>query len=153
MRSHTTSPHQQNVSNQRASLQKGTGNGASSTNLASANGSGGNSSNVNNNSRSNRNSQECPLCYAPDTPQGFYTMSNCKHYACRICLESYLHIEIFESRTEIACTQCADSMHPSDIESLLQSAPAVLRKYEDFMVRRVLLADPDSRWCPGPDCG
>lgn len=153
MRSHTTSPHQQNVSNQRTSLQKCTGNGASSTNLASANGSGGNSSNVNNNSRSNRNSQECPLCYAPDTPQGFYTMSNCKHYACRICLESYLHIEIFESRTDIACTQCADSMHPSDIEALLQSAPAVLRKYEDFMVRRVLLADPDSRWCPGPDCG
>lgn len=22
----------------------------------------------------------------------------------------------------------------------------------DFMVRRVLLADPDSRWCPAPDC-
>lgn len=27
-----------------------------------------------------------------------------------------------------------------------------MNKYEDFMVRRVLLGDPDSRWCPAPDC-
>jgi hypothetical protein len=25
-------------------------------------------------------------------------------------------------------------------------------KYEDFMVRRVLAVDPDTRWCPAPDC-
>lgn len=79
-------------------------------------------------------------------------MLNCKHYACRTCLESYLTIEIFESRTEIACTQCSDAMHPSDIEALLRTSPTVMKKYEDFMVRRVLLADPDSRWCPAPDC-
>lgn len=79
-------------------------------------------------------------------------MLNCKHYACRTCLESYLNIEIFESRTEIACTQCSDAMHPSDIEALLRTSPTVMKKYEDFMVRRVLLSDPDSRWCPAPDC-
>lgn len=79
-------------------------------------------------------------------------MLNCKHYACRTCLESYLTIEIFESRTEIACTQCSDAMHPSDIEALLRTSPTVMKKYEDFMVRRVLLSDPDSRWCPAPDC-
>lgn len=43
-------------------------------------------------------------------------------------------------------------MHPSDIQTLLKSHPTVISKYEDFMVRRVLLADPDSRWCPAPDC-
>lgn len=79
-------------------------------------------------------------------------MLNCKHYACRSCLESYLTIEIFESRTEIACTQCSDAMHPSDIEALLRTSPTIMKKYEDFMVRRVLLSDPDSRWCPAPDC-
>lgn len=51
-----------------------------------------------------------------------------------------------------ACPQCSDSMHPSDIHTLLASHPEIVRKYEDFMVRRVLLADPDSRWCPAPDC-
>ena len=34
----------------------------------------------------------------------------------------------------------------------LKKNPNVISKYEDFMVRRVLLADPDSRWCPAPDC-
>lgn len=100
-------------------------------------------------------------------------MSICKHIACRDCLESYLIIEITESRTDIgmyliqnffflvnfnifiyfsACPQCSDPMHPSDIQILLKNSPEVFNKYEDFMVRRVLLGDPDSRWCPAPDC-
>jgi len=29
----------------------------------------------------------------------------------------------------------------------------IYNKYEDFMVRRVLATDPDTRWCPQPDCG
>lgn len=97
--------------------------------------------------------EECPLCY--DTvPAGeeFYALLNCKHYACRCCLENYLMIEISESRTDISCPQCPESMHPTDIQTLLKAFPAAITKYEDFMVRRVLLADPDSRWCPGPDC-
>lgn len=98
------------------------------------------------------NPQECPLCYSTDTAQGFYVMLNCKHIACRSCLESYLTIEIFESRTEIACPECTEAMHPSDIQTLLRNFPTIMKKYEDFMVRRVLLCDPDSRWCPAPDC-
>ena len=29
----------------------------------------------------------------------------------------------------------------------------LMNKYEEFMVRRVLVLDPDTRWCPAPDCG
>lgn len=97
--------------------------------------------------------EECPLCY-DNLPAGdeFFALLNCKHYACRGCLENYLMIEISESRTDISCPQCPESMHPTDIQTLLKAFPAAITKYEDFMVRRVLLADPDSRWCPGPDC-
>lgn len=99
------------------------------------------------------NSQECQLCYMKyDLADDMFTMLSCHHTACRICLESYLTIEITESRTDIACPQCAEPMHPSDIQLLLKTHPNVISKYEDFMVRRVLLADPDSRWCPAPDC-
>ncbi|KAG5669850.1 hypothetical protein PVAND_000141 [Polypedilum vanderplanki] len=99
------------------------------------------------------NNLECQLCYVKyDQPDDLYAMFNCKHSACRICLESYLTIEITESRTDIACPQCSEPMHPSDIQTLLKPHPNVISKYEDFMVRRVLLADPDSRWCPAPDC-
>ncbi|XP_058458960.1 E3 ubiquitin-protein ligase RNF19B-like isoform X1 [Malaya genurostris] len=103
--------------------------------------------------KSTSSPEECPLCY--DTvPVGeeFYSLLNCRHYACRGCLENYLMIEISESRTDISCPQCPESMHPTDIQALLKAFPSAITKYEDFMVRRVLLADPDSRWCPGPDC-
>uniref|UniRef100_A0A182MC76 RBR-type E3 ubiquitin transferase n=1 Tax=Anopheles culicifacies TaxID=139723 RepID=A0A182MC76_9DIPT len=96
---------------------------------------------------------ECPLCYdvLPSSDE-YYPLLNCKHYACRACLENYLTIQISESRTDISCPQCSDSMHPTDIQALLKAFPTAITKYEDFMVRRVLLSDPDSRWCPGPDC-
>lgn len=114
--------------------------------------------------KSVENPQECQLCYMKyEQPDDMYTMFNCKHIACRVCLESYLTIEITESRTDIgkleikyserinkrfdilACPQCTEPMHPSDIQILLKTLPSVISKYEDFMVRRVLLADPDSR--------
>lgn len=44
---------------------------------------------------------ECPLCYDTGTPDDFYYLLTCKHCACRGCLESYLLIEITESRTDI----------------------------------------------------
>lgn len=47
-------------------------------------------------------SQECQLCYTNyDRPDEMYTIFNCKHVACRNCLERYLEIEITESRTDI----------------------------------------------------
>lgn len=48
------------------------------------------------------NLQECQLCYMKyEQPDDMYTMLNCRHIACRVCLESYLTIEITESRTDI----------------------------------------------------
>lgn len=103
--------------------------------------------------KSTENSQECQLCYMKyDHADDMFSLLTCRHTACRICLESYLKIEITESRTDIACPHCSEPMHPSDIQLLLKAHPNVISKYEDFMVRRVLLADPDSRWCPAPDC-
>uniref|UniRef100_A0A1L8DSS0 RBR-type E3 ubiquitin transferase n=1 Tax=Nyssomyia neivai TaxID=330878 RepID=A0A1L8DSS0_9DIPT len=98
-------------------------------------------------------SEECLLCYNHTSRDDFYSLLTCNHTTCRGCLENYLIIEITESRTDIACPLCLEAMHPSDIEKLLKNHPSIMCKYEDFMVRRVLLADPDSRWCPAPDCG
>lgn len=95
----------------------------------------------------------CPICYITETlANPFYSLDTCKHTVCRVCLERYLKNEINESRTDIACPQCSEAMHPSNIEVLLKDYPEFISKYEDFMVRRFLLADPDSRWCPAPDC-
>ena len=63
-----------------------------------------------------------------------------------------LEIEITESRINISCPECTEKFHPNDIRNILQN-PSLMDKYEDFMVRRVLVSDPDARWCPAPDCG
>jgi hypothetical protein len=33
-----------------------------------------------------------------------------------------------------------------------QNWPTLIQKYEEFMLRRVLVTIPDTRWCPAPDC-
>lgn len=153
---HSSHYHQRSASS--SGTQRGNNESAASGSGASNTvGQGGSTTATNNNTTHGHVSsaagpQECPLCYNSDSTQGFYILLNCKHIACRTCLESYLTIEIFESRTEIACPECTDAMHPSDIQMLLRNFPTVMKKYEDFMVRRVLLCDPDTRWCPAPDC-
>lgn len=159
---HNSDASSQHSANSPGNVDRGTGNSKltpnnhkSSHSLASKGGSsstaGGAGSNAS--ATAGKCPEECPLCYDV-LPSGdeYYPLLNCRHYACRACLENYLMIQISESRTDISCPQCSDSMHPTDIQALLKAFPAAITKYEDFMVRRVLLSDPDSRWCPGPDC-
>ncbi|KAG5891157.1 hypothetical protein JTB14_000545 [Gonioctena quinquepunctata] len=96
-------------------------------------------------------SLECPLCFAELTPEDFCELEACGHRACICCFQHYLRVEITESRICIACPECLEPMHPNEIRSILDN-PALFEKYEDFMVRRVLAVDPDTRWCPAPDC-
>ena len=96
--------------------------------------------------------RECPLCLAQLTPDNFPVIHTCYHRSCRDCLKQYLKIEITESRINIACPECAERFHPNDIKSILED-DNLMDKYEVFMLRRVLVLDPDARWCPAPDCG
>ncbi|CAL1530321.1 unnamed protein product [Lymnaea stagnalis] len=57
-----------------------------------------------------------------------------------------------ESRLAIACPECSELFHPNDIRAVVQD-DVLMQKYEDFMLRRVLAMDSDTRWCPAPDCG
>lgn len=40
----------------------------------------------------------------------------------------------------------------SDIEMLIGDNNNLLKLYEFLMLRRILASDPDTRWCPGPNC-
>lgn len=109
-----------------------------------------------------------------------YVIQTCDHSFCTDCLRQYLKYQITESRVSIPCPECNEKMHPSDIYKLLRlhvnvtesasSSPKstasliketdqnedewiqLISKYEEFMVRRVLVSIPDTRWCPAPDC-
>nr|CAD7460438.1 unnamed protein product [Timema tahoe] len=94
---------------------------------------------------------ECPLCLNELPVECFPELCTCGHRSCYDCFQQYLRMEISESRVGIACPECSEPMHPNDIRMILNDKTQY-EKYEDFMVRRVLAVDPDTRWCPAPDC-
>ncbi|XP_048356440.1 E3 ubiquitin-protein ligase RNF19B isoform X2 [Sphaerodactylus townsendi] len=96
---------------------------------------------------------ECPLCLVRQPAGNAPRLLSCPHRSCRSCLRQYLRIEITESRVNISCPECSERLNPADIRLLLWDSPHLVAKYEEFMLRRCLAADPDCRWCPAPDCG
>ncbi|XP_061453633.1 E3 ubiquitin-protein ligase RNF19B isoform X2 [Rhineura floridana] len=96
---------------------------------------------------------ECPLCLVRQPAGNAPRLLSCPHRSCRSCLRQYLRIEITESRVNISCPECSERLNPADIRLLLRDSPHLVAKYEEFMLRRCLAADPDCRWCPAPDCG
>jgi len=98
---------------------------------------------------------ECPICALPQPLSSFPHLlsSQCHHSTCAECLHRYLTVEITESRTDIPCPICADPLHPDDVRQFLRMDPSLVLKYEEFMLRRALVVNPDVRWCPAPDCG
>ncbi|XP_027872499.1 E3 ubiquitin-protein ligase RNF19A [Xiphophorus couchianus] len=95
---------------------------------------------------------ECPLCLLRLSRESFPDIMTCHHRSCSDCLRQYLRIEISESRINISCPECAERFNPHDIRIILGDR-VLMEKYEEFMLRRWLVADPDCRWCPAPDCG
>lgn len=95
---------------------------------------------------------ECPLCLLRHARDRFPDIMTCHHRSCMDCLRQYLRIEISESRVNISCPECSERFNPHDIRIILGDR-ALMEKYEEFMLRRWLVADPDCRWCPAPDCG
>lgn len=102
--------------------------------------------------RSAGSTTECPLCLMERPKDQFPEIISCEHRSCRECLRQYLKIEITESRVNIACPECAEPLQPNDIKMVLQDE-ALMSKYEEFTLRRLLMVDQDCRWCPAPDCG
>uniref|UniRef100_A0A8C5EBK2 RBR-type E3 ubiquitin transferase n=1 Tax=Gouania willdenowi TaxID=441366 RepID=A0A8C5EBK2_GOUWI len=95
--------------------------------------------------------EECPLCLLSQPRCHFPRLSSCTHRACSDCLRQYLRIEISESRVGIACPQCTETLAPLDVRAILDDQ-ALLERFEEYTLRRFLAADPDTRWCPAPDC-
>ncbi|KAJ8334750.1 hypothetical protein SKAU_G00403890 [Synaphobranchus kaupii] len=95
---------------------------------------------------------ECPLCLVRQPPEQLPELLGCSHRSCLGCLRQYLRIEITESRVHLSCPECAERLTPRQVALILDD-PALVEKYEEFLLRRCLAADPDCRWCPAPDCG
>uniref|UniRef100_A0A3P8S4B2 RBR-type E3 ubiquitin transferase n=1 Tax=Amphiprion percula TaxID=161767 RepID=A0A3P8S4B2_AMPPE len=95
--------------------------------------------------------EECPLCLLSQPRCHFPRLTSCSHRACADCLRQYLRIEISESRVGIACPQCSETLAPLDVRAILNDQ-SLLERFEEYQLRRFLASDPDTRWCPAPDC-
>lgn len=104
------------------------------------------------NSKHSEEVMECPLCLLRHSKDKFPEIMTCHHRSCIDCLRQYLRIEISESRVNISCPECSERFNPYDIRMILGD-DILMEKYGEFMLRRWLVADPDCRWCPAPDCG
>jgi hypothetical protein len=60
--------------------------------------------------------------------------------------QDYFRIEVQEGRANLKCPQCSEQLHPNDVESLVGGDTSLLQLYQFLMVRRVLAADPDTRY-------
>lgn len=98
------------------------------------------------------NQIECPLCVLVVSETSSTYLTTCKHQVCLDCLKKYITTEINHSRLNITCPICSEPIYPNTIKRILKN-DKYYTKYENFMLRRVLAAEPDTRWCPAPDCG
>lgn len=94
---------------------------------------------------------ECPLCVLVFNESTAPFLPACRHQVCPTCMQRYITNEINHSRLNITCPMCSEPIHPNTIKKILQN-DKYYAKYEKFMLRRVLAAEPDARWCPAPDC-
>lgn len=94
---------------------------------------------------------ECPLCVLSFDEKTAPYLAGCRHQVCLTCMQRYITNEINHSRLNITCPICPEPIHPNTIKKILQN-DKYYAKYEKFMLRRVLAAEPDARWCPAPDC-
>lgn len=99
-----------------------------------------------------KNLEECPLCVGQFPKCDMTYGAACMHKVCRTCMKRYISVEINHSRLSITCPVCPFHIHPITIKRILQDEE-LYNKYENFMLRRVVAAEPDARWCPAPDCG
>ena len=95
---------------------------------------------------------ECPLCVLLVKLDSTPYLRTCGHRTCLECMQRYLKTEINHSRLNIKCPICSEPLSPSTIRRLLRD-DKFYTKYQNFMLRKVLAAEPDARWCPAPDCG
>lgn len=95
---------------------------------------------------------ECPLCVILVNFDATPDLQTCDHRTCLECMQRYLKTEINHSRLNITCPICSEPLLQNIIRDILRD-DKFYSKYESFMLRKVLAAEPDARWCPAPDCG
>eukprot|EP01100_Stratorugosa_tubuloviscum_P011608 TRINITY_DN51_c2_g1_i2.p1 TRINITY_DN51_c2_g1~~TRINITY_DN51_c2_g1_i2.p1 ORF type:complete len:431 (-),score=160.18 TRINITY_DN51_c2_g1_i2:131-1423(-) len=97
---------------------------------------------------------ECPICCIEVPMSQVISFANCKHQYCLECIKEYIEIAVSERRVnEFKCPNpsCNKNITYEEVKSIISTT--MFDKYQDFSLQVLLQANPNSRWCPKPDCG
>ncbi len=108
-------------------------------------------------SQKNENEQKkkCEICleeFSLLDPNNYFLNCNCTlHYK---CFDEYIKSQVEENKIPIKCPNCNKDIHPNFIiDSLQNSNPQLVQKYDDFSLNNfVLNNNKDYSCCPTPGC-
>jgi len=96
----------------------------------------------------------CEICFSEYKIESMYTLDECCHRFCFDCLREYFRIKIEDGQVkDISCpnSKCTHKVTYSEVKQVISKK--LFEKYEQFLLKQTLEADPYVRWCPKPGCG
>jgi len=95
---------------------------------------------------------ECLICF-DDVPVKSMVFASCKHNFCVTCWNGYLETKVKDGEVlKLNCPapKCRRPVERSEIKARLNNE--MWEKFNKFYTQAQLSLNPNTRWCPTPDC-
>lgn len=93
----------------------------------------------------------CEVCCFFKSSEEIIQFSNCGHKFCVSCVKTAFESDVNESRVNVQCLNCPESVLQSEIRQVLDSK--TFEKYLSFTLRQFLMTQhPDVCYCLAPNC-
>jgi hypothetical protein len=99
---------------------------------------------------------ECPSCWSDWPLADMFSMDQCSHKFCIGCMGDYFTSKITQGEArDIKCpnSRCTCMATYDDVQQVFKKDLKMAQKYEEFLLKNALDADPNCRYCPRPGCG
>jgi len=95
---------------------------------------------------------ECLICF-DEVPVKEIVFASCKHNFCSTCWNGYLETKVKDGdvlKLNCPALKCKRPVQRSEIKARLNAE--MFEKFNKFYTTAQLSLNPNSRWCPTPDC-
>jgi len=95
---------------------------------------------------------ECLICF-DDVPVKSMVFASCKHNFCVTCWNGYLETRVKDGdvlKLNCPAPKCRRAVERQEIKARLNSE--MWEKFNKFYTQAQLSLNPNTRWCPTPDC-
>eukprot|EP00128_Syssomonas_multiformis_P005961 Colp12_sorted_trinity150504_noHs@27196 len=93
----------------------------------------------------------CCVCLEQYDTVLMHTQTLCECAVCKGCMSEYVRAMIMSGMVlDLPCPSCERALEHSEIESI--AGKDLFLKFETFSHVRTLARNPNTKWCPTPDC-